>query len=331
MKKFSFIIPTFNSIRWINNCVDSILNQNLDDFNLIIIDSGSTDETIIYIESLNDERIIIYKTEIRLGILENWQRITSVPKNEFITIVGHDDVFKSNYLYAINNLINNYPNAGLYQTHFSFIDGNNAIIRKCLDMDTVIKPDVLFLKVLNNTIEITATGFMVRSSDYDSIGGIPAYPNLLYADIELWLTLILDSYLVVSKENCFFFRFHVENTSKSPGKERILAFEKMIDFLIKLKKTKIYAVILDRHAADFLKSYVIGACHKLLYVPKNNRNSVEIQDILTSARKCAKKLIPTFQFVPEKYLTIKLAIFIDKFEFLRKVFLFYKSFKKRTF
>ena len=56
--KYSFIVPTYNSERWIQPCINSILSQSYTDFNLLILDSGSTDQTLNWIGSVNDSRII---------------------------------------------------------------------------------------------------------------------------------------------------------------------------------------------------------------------------------------------------------------------------------
>lgn len=330
--KYSIIVPTYNSERWIQTSVNSILAQTFPGFDIIILDSGSTDGTLAWISSLNDDRIRIYTTDERLGITENWQRIVTIPRNEFMTIMGHDDVLYPDYLSTIDNLIEQFPDAGLYQTHFNFIDGKGKLIRACTPIKKVMKPDQLIESVLQNKIEIVATGFVMRSSDYDEVGGIPPYPNLLYADTELWIKLISHSYLAVSPKACFDFRFHIDNTSKSPGKIRLIAFERMIDFFCQLKNENAgYRVIIENNGEAFLKSYVVGACHKLIYVPKNNRDNVTMELIIGSAKKCAQKLLPGIQFLPEKFSAIRLAKLIDSNIFLRRLFLFYKSFQKRTF
>lgn len=330
--KYSIIVPTYNSERWIQSSVNSILAQTFPDFNIIILDSGSTDGTLAWIRSLNDARIRVFTTNERLGITENWQRIVTIPRNEFMTIMGHDDVLYPDYLSAIDNLIKQFPDAGLYQTHFNFIDGKGKLIRACTPIERIIKPDQLIESVLQNKIEIVATGFMMRSRDYDAMGGISPYPNLLYADTELWIKLISHSYLAVAPEVCFDFRFHIDNTSKSPGKIRLIAFERMIDFFCRLKSENAeYKVIIEKNGEAFLKSYVIGACHKLIYVSKSNRGDVTMETIIESAKNCAQKLLPGIHFLPEKFRAIALARLIDSNVILRSLFLFYKSFQKRTF
>src|SRR6187551_2323564 len=119
--KYSFLIPTYNSDRWIQSCINSILAQTYTGFDIIIVDSGSTDGTLKWISEIGDSRIRIYTTDVRLGIVENWQRFTTIPRNEFMTIMGHDDILYPNYLETIDQLIAQNPDAELFQTHFNFI------------------------------------------------------------------------------------------------------------------------------------------------------------------------------------------------------------------
>ena len=63
MKKISVIVPIYNSEKYISNCIDSILSQEYKDFELLLINDGSTDNTINIINSYNDGRIKIYNQE----------------------------------------------------------------------------------------------------------------------------------------------------------------------------------------------------------------------------------------------------------------------------
>ena len=330
--KYSFIVPTYNSERWIQLCINSILAQTYTGFNIIILDSGSSDNTLQWLSSLNDRRIKIYPTTVRLDIVQNWQRAINVPRNEFMTIMGHDDILYPNYLNTINKLVESNPDAGLYQTHFNFIDADGKIIRAGVPMNKQLTPADFLNGILKNNIEITATGFMVRSKMYDEAGGIPPYPQLLYADTELWLKLILKSYLAVAPETCFEFRFHINNTSKSTGEVRLIAFEKMIDFFGELEKENVtYKNLIHKNGLLFFKSYVIGSCHKLIYIQKENRGDVTMNSIIASSKRCVQKLLPNEVFEPVNFPQIWLAKFIDSNIITRYFFLTYKSFQKRTF
>lgn len=330
--KYSFIVPTYNSGRWIKQCINSILAQSHAGFNLIIIDSGSTDDTLKWIRSLNDERISIYETQTRLSIVENWERIKSIPRNEFMTIAGHDDVFYPDYLQTMHELILNNPSATLFQTHFNFIDSKELVIRKCKKMEDEINAYLFLERFLQDKIEITATGFMVRSKDYDSIGGIPPYPDLLYADIVLWHQLILQGLLIVSPEVCFGFRTHSNNTSKGFSLKRLRAFEMLVHYLKALQDADIqYHRIVSKYGYSFLKNFVKGSCHKLIYVPRGNRNEVTMQSIIDTGKRSAFDLLGDDSFSPQKSFQILIAKCIDNNLIFRNLFLLWKSLSKRVY
>ena len=329
---YSIIIPTYNSERWIKDCVNSVLSQTFTGFNIIVLDSGSTDGTLDWLRSLEDDRISIYPTEKRLSITGNWARITGIPKNEFMTILGHDDILYPGYLARIEQLRLAHPGAALYQTHFHFIDERGAVIRPCTPMPGTLTAPALLERMMRNEIVIVATGFMIRSAGYDALGGIPLYPNLLYADISLWINAIKNSYLAIAAENCFAFRFHMNNTSKTAEESRLTAFEQLTGFLVTLKQEGgEFGTVIEKQARSFLKSYVTGACNKLIYISKDKRHALTMDKIIASSKKCASLLMPGEDFEPSKFAAVRLAKLIDAIPLLRRLFLLYKSFGKRTF
>src|SRR4029078_5164379 len=120
--KYSLILPVYNGGEYVKECVQSILSQSFSQFNLHVLDNYSTDGTLEWLSSLKDERIKIYPAERFLPMEENWQRILSIPRNEMMTIIGHDDLLDSNYLASMDAFIQKHPDASLYQAHFRFID-----------------------------------------------------------------------------------------------------------------------------------------------------------------------------------------------------------------
>ena len=196
MKKYSIILPVRNGSNHVRECVNSILSQTLRDFDLVVLENCSTDNTVSIITSFNDDRIKIYSSDSPYTIEQNWERTVAVAKNEFVTLIGHDDVLDKDYLHVMDELISKHPHASLYQAHFRYIDADGQEIGKCQPMTEVQKPAEAVHNFLCNKIDLMGTGFMMSSSDYNRIGGIPSYPNLLFADMELWIELARKSYLV---------------------------------------------------------------------------------------------------------------------------------------
>ncbi|TMI62439.1 MAG: glycosyltransferase family 2 protein [Bacteroidetes bacterium] len=329
--KYSIILPVFNGGEYLKLCVKSILGQSFSDFNLLVLDSGSSDGSIEWIEGLNDDRIKIYPTEKRLTIEENWTRIRSIPRNEFMTIIGHDDLFDKNYLQMMDELINRYPDASLYQSHFRFIDAAGSIMRKCKAMNEKISPAELLKHFLNSSIDTMGTGFIMRSNDFDEVGGMPNYPKLLFADMELWQRLTDKNYLAVEQAELFSYRRHSGATTASTDISVIIqALEKFIDYLSRLSSTdQKYAELIRNEGNTLLKQYCQGLSHKLLRTPVTQRNNLTVARVIDEFRKLGKKLNTKHAFEPLDHFKIKLGKIIDSSAFLQSAYLSFRSLLKK--
>jgi glycosyltransferase involved in cell wall biosynthesis len=326
MKKFSIILPVKNGGEYVKECVHSILSQTLNDFNLLVLDNCSTDGTLQWIQSLNDERIHLYPSEKTLTIEENWGRIVSVSKNEFMTLIGHDDILKPDYLNVMNNLINKFPDGSLYQTHFTFIDPKGKKIRSCRPMQEKEDGTEFLRLILLNKIDIVGTGFMMRSKDYDELGGIPMYPNLLFADFELWIKLTCKNYKATAEEEGFSFRLHQSTTSTSSDVKYQQAFERFIDFLSELKlNSPAYQEVITENADTFLMNYCKSLSHRLLRTPKEKRGGLSVNSILEKVKNYSRLLTLNKNFDPHSNFTISLAKIIDSNIISRRLFLLFKK------
>ena len=218
MNEFSIILPVKNGGSYVKQCVQSILTQQYKHFNLIILENCSTDGTADWLTTLQDSRIQIYPADKPLSIAENWSRIVHIDKNEFVTIIGHDDVLLPHYLVEMNTLINKHPEATLYQSHFNFINATGEKLRACLPMDETQHAHELLACLLANTLDSMGTGYMFRAKDYNAMGGMPPnYPDLLFADNELWVTLTGLGYKATTQRACFEYRLHQSLSRTTAG------------------------------------------------------------------------------------------------------------------
>jgi glycosyltransferase involved in cell wall biosynthesis len=330
MSKYSIILPVRNGGQYVKGCINSILNQTLPDFQLQVLDNCSTDGTKEWIESLNDKRISIYPAERPLTIEENWSRITTIPKNEFITLIGHDDILFPGYLQTMDNLISKHPDATLYQTHFSYIDSKGELIRNCKPMDEVQSATEFLSFFLANQIDTMGTGFMMRGRDYDTCGGIPPrYPNLLFADFELFINLTRLGYKATSAEPAFSFRLHQSMTTTSSDLKFHESFAVFIDYLYSLKADTSFDIVIKRYALDFLNLYCKGLSHRLLRTPIKKRQGKSVQYFISLSKSYADKLVPGNNFDPEKQFSVKFAKQIDNNAVSRSLFLFFKKIRTK--
>jgi glycosyltransferase involved in cell wall biosynthesis len=326
MPRYSIILPVRNGGSYVKECVNSILAQTNGDFNLHVLDNDSNDGTGAWIQSLKDDRIIYLPAERSLIIEENWFRITTIQKNEFITLIGHDDVFEKNYLEVIDTLRIKNPGASLFQTHFKYIDGNGRLIRRCKPMPAHLSANDLLAFLLCRMIDTMGTGFMMRASHYDAIGGIPTYPNLLFADFELWHQLSKPGYLAVSPEECFSFRIHQSTTTTSSDAKYQAAFARFIDYLVAEKNKSGSNKIIERYAVEFIDFYTKAQAHRLLRTALSKRDGMSVKEIGRQGKVYAGRLLPGNQFDPYENFSFRLAAFIDSNPVTRALFLRFRKY-----
>jgi glycosyltransferase involved in cell wall biosynthesis len=326
MPRYSIILPVRNGGEYVKICVNSILAQSYRDFELLVLDNCSTDNTQQWIRSVNDPRIVIYPADRPLTIEENWTRITTVPKAEFITLIGHDDLLQPDFLAVIDELVQKHPGASLYETHFTYMDSAGAVIRPCKPMAEVQSPAGFLASILANQEDIMGTGFVMRSADYDRIGGIPAYPNLLFADFELWFRLTHIAYKATAAAECFSFRLHQSTTTTSADIKYHQAFNRAILFLAQLKKDDpALAPVIEAHAPQFIRYHGRGLAHRLLRTPVDKREGNTVAGFLTQCRQYVHMLAPGSPYNPAGEFSLRLAKWIDSYALTRRLFLAFKK------
>lgn len=326
MSKYSIILPVRNGGEYVKECIASILAQTCTDFNLLVLDNASTDGTTEWLQSLTDPRIVIYPAGRSLSIEENWGRIVHLPKNEYITLIGHDDLLDAHYLSVMDRLIAQYPDAGLWQSHFRFIDSQGAEIRKCKPMEPVLSPPAFLSVLLANRLDIMGTGFMMRAADYDDIGGIPGYPNLLFADFEMVVNLTNKNYFAVAQETCFSFRLHQSTTAVSPDTKMQQAFDRLMYFLKDLRQNDpALAPVIAEKAPEFIAAYAKGLSHRLLRTPVKKRAGLSVAGFLKRCRQYVEMLSPGSPANPATLPSIRLALLLDRTSAGRSLFLFFKK------
>jgi len=214
---------------------------------LTVLDNASSDGSAEWISSLKEPRVMLVSSETPLSIQDSWARILRSPKSEFMTMIGHDDLLDKDYLETIRSLIARHPDAGLYQTHFRLIDSGGKQLRPCRPMPEretaagFLESRMLFQR------DSYGTGYMLRSSDYERVGGMPGYEKLLFADDALWMKLMLGSWKATAKEECFSYRVHSESTSFAPEPSSL--YEGLDQYLVFLQD----ACSRDSHVADVAK------------------------------------------------------------------------------
>lgn len=94
MPKISVLLPVYNTPEpYLRECIESILNQSLADFELLIINDASTDENVEKVVlSYADTRLVYEKNAVNLGISETRNRLIDKARGQYLAVMDHDDV-----------------------------------------------------------------------------------------------------------------------------------------------------------------------------------------------------------------------------------------------
>jgi glycosyltransferase involved in cell wall biosynthesis len=91
-KKISIILPAFNAITYLPQAVESILAQTYRNFELLVIDDGSTDGTAAYLRSVTDPRLVVVTNETNIGITESLNKAVDLASGDYIARMDADDL-----------------------------------------------------------------------------------------------------------------------------------------------------------------------------------------------------------------------------------------------
>lgn len=96
----SVCIPTYNGAKYLHNCIQSVLEQTFKDFEVLLVDDASSDDTVVIAQDYvrRDSRIRLYHNTRNLGLVGNWNRCVELSEGEWLKFVFQDDFLELNCL-----------------------------------------------------------------------------------------------------------------------------------------------------------------------------------------------------------------------------------------
>ena len=111
----SVVIPTYNGQEFLKQSIESVLNQTFSNFELIVCDDGSTDQTVHILEEYehSHKKISVFKFSENVGLAGNWNRCLEKSRGTYIKMLCQDDIIKPTYLEETVKILNNHPSVSL--------------------------------------------------------------------------------------------------------------------------------------------------------------------------------------------------------------------------
>lgn len=185
MPRVSVIIATFNGSLYIADAVDSVLKQTFPDYEIIVVDDGSTDVTPEILARYGSKLRII-RQQNRGGVAAR-NRGYRAAKGSYIVLLDHDDRLLPDHLALLSSYLDAHPEFGVAYGDTHLINSQGRRIRLLSRTHPPASGWVFDDLVYRNRISVNAA--MVRRDCVDEVGGLHVEGINYIADWDLWVRL----------------------------------------------------------------------------------------------------------------------------------------------
>jgi glycosyltransferase involved in cell wall biosynthesis len=208
----SVLLPVYNGGRYLQGAVQSILNQSFSDFELIVVDDGSTDNTLSILKSFDDPRLIVLNHERNSGIVATLATGLVRCRGKYIARMDSDDIALPHRLQEQVAFFEAHPDVGVVDTVQTVIDEQGVPVGRT-NSPVIEAADIIRTLPKRNCLGHPSV--MVKGDLLRAYG----YRNVAYEDYDLWLRLTASDIRIVKlRMPLLLFR---EHTTSITGKDEI--------------------------------------------------------------------------------------------------------------
>ncbi|MDQ3534956.1 MAG: glycosyltransferase [Bacteroidota bacterium] len=214
--KVSVLMPVYNAGIYLHDSIDSILKQSYTDFEFLIINDGSSDDSEKIIKSYSDPRIRFYTNEINLGLIATLNKGLSLAKGEYIVRQDADDISLLNRLEVQVDFMDKHQDLLMLSSNAIIIDHNSEVTGESdLPSNEIrLRFRMLFKCGIFHTSAIFRKVALQKFNlKYDS-----AYPHT--EDYKLWSELSRHGSIHILDDKLVKYRTHPESISSRNKKQQ---------------------------------------------------------------------------------------------------------------
>jgi glycosyltransferase involved in cell wall biosynthesis len=217
---FSVIVPLFNKADAVVSCLRSVLEQSFPNFEIIVVNNNSTDEGVIRVNEIQDERIKIVH-EIKQGVSFARNYGVGLAKFDYVCFIDADDTWMPNHLLELKKLIDHFPNANMYSNSYKIIE-SNGIERNIFSTSSRIEPywfpeSHFFDFFTTADMPIHTNTVCIPKKVFESVGGFDV--SISYGeDVLLWAKIFMLRKVVIGNYIGAVYHRNAQNRSDIPQK-----------------------------------------------------------------------------------------------------------------
>jgi hypothetical protein len=172
-------MPAYNAEPYVSEAITGVLNQSYRDFELIVVDDGSSDDTANAIAAFRDDRLVVIEHDVNLGVAAALNKGLQLARGEYIAVQHADDVSLPERLAAQVALLDRHPEIVIVGSSYELIDTSGGVIGRKMPpaSDAAIRwraffmtpfghPTVMFRADLVHTCGLAYEPSLVPAEDY---------------------------------------------------------------------------------------------------------------------------------------------------------------------
>lgn len=225
--EISVLLPVYNGERYIAETIESVLTQTFSNFELIIINDGSTDNSLALLESYakKDNRCRLYNRANK-GLVETSNELVSLASCEIIAWLDHDDVCMPNRLQKQFDYLNNHPECVAVGSDVLFIDKDGRHVCEFFTSKSHAEIDAFNISGAGSCI--CNPSVSMRKSVLVALGGLRS--EYVYAqDLDCYLRMAEIGEIAIIPEVLLHYRLHLGSASYALKQQQITSSQMAIN------------------------------------------------------------------------------------------------------
>lgn len=222
--QISVVIPAYNAALYIERSVRSVMQQTYADWELIVVDDGSVDETAAIVASVDDPRVRVIRQQ-NGGVSAARNRGVQEAKNEWIAFLDADDEWLPEFLEFFVQAITAYPESvAVFSNLIDSATGRNRLPYPPQKIGPL--EDYFSFALQNRGLGMDASAVVVRRKAFEAVGGFPVGVRI-GEDTDMWVRLAWSGEVVCIPETLAIYYSDIPTSASNQPRARSLVYPEL--------------------------------------------------------------------------------------------------------
>lgn len=301
----TIILPNFNHSNFLQKRLDSISNQTFKDWEIIIIDDCSTDDSASILENFQKsfpKKVVSFiKNDQNSGSgYKSWKKGIELCKTKYIWIAETDDFAENNFLEIQIKLLEKYPNAALTFCNSQYVDElGNFLYKSNNRTKDLINSEYVFSEVDSNILlnKMPMDTYITNASSVVFRNPKVSIPEIIFSykqcsDIFLWTFIIKNKSIIFNSEILNYFRQHKNSTTTLNYKSNVNGiFKEKLEYLKYFNQKHKAKLLISNHINNYIIHNKKEWLKNSIFKNSNLSQSLKIYFYADLIRKIVKKYV----------------------------------------